>query len=604
MSSGSSADAKELVRQAVDIVELVGEYLPLRREGRVYKARCPWHDDTRPSLTVNPERQVYRCWVCNLGGDIFSFIMKQEGVSFPEAMQLLADKANISLPSRSGMSSDVADQRRLYYQAMAWVEQQYHDHLLSAPEAEPARRYLVDRGITPESVVDWHLGAAPDRWEWIAAQAAGTRFTPQILEQIGVCGPRRTGPGHYDRFKGRVLFSIRDPQARPVALGGRILPGVDADAAKYINSPETPLFSKSSLLYGLDHAKESFAKSRTALVMEGYTDVLIAHQFGFRNAVAVLGTALGERHLRLLRRFVDKIVLVLDGDDAGRRRADEVLELFVAADMDLQILTLPDDLDPADFLLERGAEALTLALEGTVDALEHKFRTVTQSLTGQSTIHAIQRAVEQIVSTLAKAPGGADMSSAAQLKEEQIVNRLAHRAGVSGETLRRRILELRRSGNKSAPAPLALPPISTRREKAERWLLEILLARPDLVREVAQHVRIDQFQCPFRRRLFTMMVELLEVGAEPTFERLLLEFDEADMKNLLVDLDEEHRAINRGGAEKELRDLLDWFRQEDENDSPAPRIDQSAGGESNLAALQKLIERKRSGRGMTSTTDG
>ncbi len=352
MSSGLASDAKDRVRQAIDIVDLVGDYLQLRREGRGYKALCPWHDDSKPSLQVNPERQTFRCWVCNIGGDVFSFVMQHDKVTFPEALQMLADRAGIPLTNSAGQGHD---EKRLLYQAMAWAEEQFHACLLS-PEGEAARNYLVDRHIEPENWNKYHLGYAPDRWDWLLERARGTRFGPKVLETVGLVGQRRSGQGYYDRFKGRVLFSIRDPQGRPVGVGGRVLPGsTDVQAAKYVNSPETPLFSKSNLLYGLDHAKDTLAKGRTALVMEGYTDCLIAQQHGFGNALAVLGTALGERHIKLLRRFVDRIVLVLDGDEAGRKRTDQILELFVAEQMDLRILTLPDELDPCDFLLQRGA---------------------------------------------------------------------------------------------------------------------------------------------------------------------------------------------------------------------------------------------------------
>jgi len=617
VSFEANSDAKELVRQAIDIVDLVGEYLPLRREGRLFKAICPWHDDSRPSLTVNQERQVYRCWVCNIGGDIFSFVMKQEGVTFPEAVQLLADKAGIKIAARPGASEDAAEQKRLYFQAMAWVEQQYHDHLLSAAEAEPARRYLAERGVTAESLRDWRLGAAPDRWEWIVEQARGTRYTPQVLEQVGVVGQRRSGNGYYDRFKGRVLFSIRDAQSRAVALGGRIMPGVnDENAAKYINSPETPLFSKSSMLYGLDRAKDACSKSRTALVMEGYTDVLIAHQFGFRNAVAVLGTALGERHIKLLRRFVDKIILVLDGDDAGRRRADEVIELFVAADMDLQILTLPDDLDPADFLLQRGAAEFETMLGNAVDALEHKFAAVSKHLTGESSVHAVQHAVEDILRLLAKAPVGAgDLASAAKIKEEQIVNRLSKRAGVSEDTLRKRLLDMRRNAGarrfdavESAPVdeppPIAIP---EGRDKAERYLIQLVLAWPDLIEQIRSEVQVNHIWCLRRKRLFQAISDFADAGQPLSFERLLLHFDDADMKSLLVELDEEHRAMNRSNAERELRELLAWFRKDNRQKAEALAAVKMAGNRSagnDLDTLQKLIERRRREQGMTSATDG
>ncbi len=397
MALRSSFDDKERVRQAIDIVDLVGSYLQLRREGRGYKALCPWHDDTRPSLQVNPERQSFKCWVCDIGGDIFSFMMKMENVEFPEALSMLADRAGIQLtPYRSGDAAGGAsptalagspDDKRTLYQAAAWAEQQFHECLLKSPDGEGARRYLSERGIDEESIRRFHLGFAPDRWDWLIQRSLKPNISPKVLERIGLLVRRDTG-GHYDRFKGRVLFSIRDPQGRPIAVGGRILPEAAAtNPAKYINSPESPLFSKSNMLFGLDLAREAITKSRVAIVMEGYTDCIVARQFGFENVVAVLGTALGDRrgptgegHIQLLRRFADTIILVLDGDEAGRKRTHEILSLFVAEQVDLRIVTLPDDLDPCDFLLAHGADAFRTHLETAVDGLEHAFRMATQGL--------------------------------------------------------------------------------------------------------------------------------------------------------------------------------------------------------------------------------
>ncbi|MBN2294451.1 MAG: DNA primase, partial [Pirellulales bacterium] len=303
MSSGS-LDVKEQVRQAVDIVDLVGHYIQLRRQGRGYVGLCPWHDDSRPSLQVNPERQSFKCWVCDIGGDVFSFIMQMEGVSFREALEILAERAGIELQARQAPrpgTPEAAGDKQTLYKAMAWAESLYHKYLLESPDAEAARRYLAERCITDESIEKFHIGFAPDRWEWILSQAEPGQTDPnspraKVLEAVGLLG-RREGGGTYDRFRGRVLFSIRDTQNRPVGLGGRVLPEfADEKSAKYYNSTDTPLFSKSNLLYGLDIARQYIHKKfdDTALVMEGYTDVIMAHQYGFENAVAVLGTALGE----------------------------------------------------------------------------------------------------------------------------------------------------------------------------------------------------------------------------------------------------------------------------------------------------------------------
>ena len=336
VSSGSSLDAKEQVKQATDIVDLVGSFLPLRRQGRNFVALCPWHDDTRPSLQVNPDRQSFKCWVCDIGGDVFSFLMQMEGVSFPEALAMLAERAGIALrpaarPAAQGPAPDQFDKRMLY-KAMAWVEQQYHDCLLHLPEGEAGRQYLQERSVNAGSCEKFHLGFSPDAWDWILRRAENKGPGVKLLEAIGVIQRSANGGRPYDRFRGRVMFSIRDSQGRPVGAGGRVLPSMAAGTgAKYVNSPETPLFEKHKLLYGLDLARDAIRRSRTVVVMEGYTDCIMAHQFGFTDAVAVLGTALGEGHIRILKRFADRIILVLDGDEAGWRASRVLAARWPAA---------------------------------------------------------------------------------------------------------------------------------------------------------------------------------------------------------------------------------------------------------------------------------
>ena len=384
MSFGSSFDTKEQVRQATDLVDLVSRSIQLRRQGRMYVGLCPWHDDARPSLQVNPDRQTWKCWVCDVGGDVFSFVMKREGVDFPEAIRILADRAGINLSPQGHKKATPGgpDDKQTLYRAMAWAEEQYHRCLLESPEAEPARRYLDERGIQHESILRFHLGFSPPGWQWLLDRARTTTFSPAVLDAAGLLGKTQDGQRHVDRFRGRLIFSIRDTEHRPIAFGGRILPQLSAtkEAAKYINSPETRLFTKSNHLYGLDIVRAATKSDPHIIVVEGYTDVIMAHQQGLNNVVAALGTAVGERHVSILRRFADRITLVLDGDEAGQRRTNEVLELFVAAQVDLRVLTLPSGLDPCDFLRDHGRAAFDELLLHAVDALDHKARTVTEGL--------------------------------------------------------------------------------------------------------------------------------------------------------------------------------------------------------------------------------
>ncbi len=433
---------KERIRQAVDIVDLVERYLPLRRQGRGFVALCPWHDDHRPSLQVNPERQVFRCFVCNVGGDVFSFVMKMEGVEFPEAVEMLAEMAGIALPQTDrGAQGGAGEHKQELFRVMAWAEEQYHRCFLDMPEAQAARKYILGRGLSRDSVVRFRLGYSPPQADWLLRRARRDGIDPQALVKVGIL-LQSTGREWFDRFRGRVLFAIHDPQGRSVGLGGRLLPdGATSSPAKYINSPDTPLFSKSRLLYGLDLAKEAIRKTGTALIMEGYTDVIAAHQFGFTNAVAVLGTALGDSHLRLLQRYAERVVLVLDGDAAGRRRAAQVLELFVARQFDMRVLTLPDNLDPCDFLCERGAEAFAEALERhATDALDHAVAEATRDLDLERDVAGATRAAENVLAIIAKAPLRVGETSAQQqVREWKIVARLAAMTRIHEDLLRRRL---------------------------------------------------------------------------------------------------------------------------------------------------------------------
>jgi DNA primase len=611
VSSGSSFETKEQIKRAINIVDLLGDYLQLRREGRGYKALCPWHDDSRPSLQVNPERQSWKCWVCDIGGDIFSFIMKQEGITFPEALALLAERAGIPLVRTPG-AARAMDDKKLLHQAMAWAEEQYHQYLLQAPGAAPARKYLAERGLSDESVRQFHLGFAPYEWEWIVSEARGTRFTPQILETVDLIRKRANGPGSYDTFRGRVLFSIRDTQGRPVGFGGRVIPvaGEATPAAKYLNSRETPLFSKSSLLYGLDFARDAIVKQKTAIVTEGYTDCLMAQQFGITNAVAALGTAFGERHMQLLRRYADRIVLVLDGDKAGRDRTNQLLELFIAEPIDLRVLTLPDNLDPCDFLLARGREEFESLLDGAADALEHRFRTATGGLTAESGVHDANRALEEVLATLAKAPRlAAAAAGAARLKEEQILNRLATKFGLSEERVRARLTSLRQttrpreqsSVNSAAAAPLpALDPW-------ERELLELAIVAPELVARMREEISAEQLTSPSARAILTCSYEW--DGASPSlFDHLLVEFDEPELKSLLVDLDERGRAKGGTEATAKFEQLLATHRnratqveqRRGMSALAAKRVDENA----EMEILRQIFERERSRQGISVPTDG
>jgi DNA primase len=623
MAEVAGFDAKEQVRQATDIVDLVGSYLPLRREGRNYKALCPWHDDSKPSLQVNPQRQSFKCWVCNIGGDIFSFVMKMENVEFVDALNLLAEKAGIQIDRRGGPGGGT-DDRQLLFKVLSWAEDQFHHYLVDSPEAEVARRYFDDRGLTDESIGKYRLGFSPDRWDWLAQKSTAAGFAEALLEKAGLVISREDKPGCYDRFRGRALFPIHDPQGRTIAFGGRVLPQfADKTPAKYINSPETPLFSKHRVLYGLNSARDALAKSKTALIMEGYTDCIMARQFGVANSVAVLGTALGESHLKLLRQHnVERVVLVLDGDEAGQKRTNEILELFVSEPIDLRVMTLPDNLDPCDLLIERGKATFDHLQANAVDALEHAFQVATSGLGSNSNPHDLSRAMEKVLGTLAKVPSASAGASTEQsLREATLLSRMSRMFSVREEALVERLRELRRTlGTKRAATTYAgeddeqitpvepLAPLHTWPLR-ELELLELILLEPECLLAVADELRPDELKNEAAQTLFRLALGLAREGRTPDFATLMNTLEDERYKNLLVDLDEraQTRSLSIEPAER-LRLFLDSVRRErvvvqQQQRQRVLREDTQPEADK-LQILQQMIEQERLKRGLTSSMDG
>ncbi|WP_419580384.1 DNA primase [Stieleria magnilauensis] len=441
-------DLKERVRAAVDLVDVIGASLTLVPKGRMLAAQCPWHDDRSPSLTVNRERQTWKCWVCDIGGDVFSYVMRRDGVDFVTALRSLAEQAGIEYQTGPKVDAGSKDDKSTLLAAVKLICDAYFDQL-DAPatdDAKIARDYLASRGIDDEHRHLFRIGFAPDSWDFATGLLKRNKFRAEIPVAAGVALNRRGGNGSYDLFRGRLMFPIHDMQNRPISMGGRVIPEIAARhgenaGGKYINGPETKLFRKSEQLYGLQLARESIRKGGQALVMEGYTDVIAARQSGIEPVVAVLGTALGEAHVRTLKRLADRVVLVLDGDAAGQRRADEVLELFIKADADLRVLTLPDAMDPADYLHQHGRDALEQMVAEAPDALEHKLRSLTAGIDVTHDTHAVMQAIDTMTGILAKAP------MLDPLKQDQMILRLSRTFEISQSRLEDR-LEKKRAEEK------------------------------------------------------------------------------------------------------------------------------------------------------------
>lgn len=547
MSLSTDFDLKERVRMAVDIVDVVGSHLQLTPQGRAYVALCPWHDDRKPSLQVNPQRQTWKCWVCDIGGDVFSYVMQRDGVDFFEALKILAEKAGIEIPT-SGSTKVVPgspEDKATLLAAMKFAANAYFEYLENGTgdDVKLARDYLAQRGISEESRQRFQIGLSPNQWSWLLDEARRVGYNGDVMRGAGLAVARQGGSGHYDMFRGRLMFPILDLQDRPISMGGRVIPGSDTDnpGAKYINGPETRLFSKSRQLYGMNLARSSMQKSGEVLVMEGYTDVIAARQAGIEPVVAVLGTALGEHHIEILKRFVDRVVLVLDGDEAGRRRADQVLELFVGASVDLRIITLPGGADPADYVADFGAESLMQLSASAPDALDHKLATLIEGVDLGHDTHLATAALEKMLAVLAR--GG----DANELRTSQMLVRLARTFTVPVDSLRKQLqARIRQSARRVAPVRIEsqpevvakparpLEPISG----IDRELFEIMIEYPEAAAQAIEAIDPEWLFSSTSRMLMRVYSDLEMQGHELDLQSLLLGIEDERLKSLLVGLDE------------------------------------------------------------------
>ena len=365
MSSSSGSVAE--IKSKISVLEIVGETVALKRAGATYKGLCPFHGEKTPSFVVTPDRETYHCFGCGEHGDIFTFLMRRDGLEFREALTRLAERAGVELTDRSAREDrQKARLREALEAAFAW----YREVLLQAHQAERARAYLAERGLSDETLDRFAVGYAPNTWEALSKRLHARGFSDNELIAAGLASSSNRG-GVYDRFRGRIIIPIRDASGRPVGVGGRIMPG--AEGPKYLNSPATPLFDKSRTLYAIDVAKASIRREKLAVIVEGYTDVMAAHQAGFTNVVASLGTALTAGQVELATRYADGIALAYDVDVAGEAATQRGLleELGQAAELSrIAVIRIPAGKDP-DELIRTDPDAWRNAVAAARPVMEY-----------------------------------------------------------------------------------------------------------------------------------------------------------------------------------------------------------------------------------------
>ncbi len=526
------------VQQANDIVDVISEHVSLKRKGREMVGLCPFHDDNRPSLNVNAVKQIFKCFACGAGGDVFKFLQMRENLTFPQAIERLAERAGIKLkplkpskrPDRTQEPSQQIDPNKLA-KVNSWAADYFQQNLHDKQKGKYARDYLARRQISPESIKNWRLGLAINSPDDLLGTAGSKNAQVKLLEPAGLITAQ-----NQDKFVNRLMFTITDVTGRVIGFGGRTL---DETGAKYINSPTTPLFDKSNSLYGLEQARHQIVSTGTAIVVEGYTDCIMAHQFGCTNVVATLGTSFTTGHGRILRRYAKKVILLFDSDVAGIEAANRALDVCLAQRIDIRLASVPEGKDPCDFLLTAGRERFEQLLNDAVDVFQFKWNRLTAGLSSDDTLTGKRNAIEEYLQTIATALWAGNVSP---IDRGLIVNRISKIIGLETQQinseLNRRLRQAARAAsyNTEDKQSETIDYGHGLFAAAQREVLEVLLNEPRLFEIVKQKITSDIFDVPISRQIAVLLFEMLNNNINTSLTEILAKTESVELGNSLVEL--------------------------------------------------------------------
>lgn len=522
----------EKIRFSIDLVEVVSDYIKLQKRGRNFVGLCPFHQEQSPSFTVAPEKQLYYCFGCGSGGNVFTFIMKVENLTFAEAVRFLAQRAGISIPEppATGAQRKARHRKEQLYELNQLAADFYHRVLCQSPAGEAALKYLYSRGVDDRSVDQFELGFAPDRWDALLTFTLKKGYSEEILRQGGLAVSGRSS-SPIDRFRNRLMFPIRDIQGRVIGFGGRLL---GEGEPKYLNTPETALFNKSRCLYGLDLARREIREKRQAVIVEGYMDVIAAHQHGLSNVVASLGTALTEHQAYLLRTQAEDAVIAYDADTAGAMATWRGLGILRKAGCRVRVARLPEGTDPDDFIRRYGVrqfeeEVLTRAMP----LVDYQLDRIKQSY-NLANVEDRLRYSREAVKTLASIDN--------EVERREYLKKIAEEISISEEALnielRKHIRRQRRSKRKLPGEEREVALEDTVRSSAalaaERELLSLMVTNPALVEPVSSSIAPEDFSDPRFARLAEVIFSCRAAGERVDPSKLISYFSEEGMHKLIT----------------------------------------------------------------------
>ncbi len=542
------------IQQANDIVDVISEHVGLKRKGREMVGLCPFHEDHRPSMNVSPAKQIFKCFACGAGGDVFKFVQMRENLTFPQAIERLADRASIRLPApkrkpRFAQPTVEVDRNELA-RVNAWAAKYFRRNLFDKEKGANALGYLAKRKISKDSIKKWQLGLGLDSPDDLLKSARTRKIPTALLEHAGLITRQ-----NQDKFINRLMFTITDVTSRVIAFGGRALGDQDA---KYINSQTTPLFDKSNSLYGLEHARHRIVSTDTAVVVEGYTDCIMAHQFGFSNVVATLGTSFTTGQGRLLRRYAKKLILIFDSDTAGIEAANRALDVCISQRIDIKLAFVPQGKDPCDFLIASGKDKFQHLLDTAVDVLQFKWDRLSEKFASDDTLAGRKVAVDEFLQTIATSLYAGTLNS---IETGLLINRLSAIVGLDSKAinavLTKAVKTAQRTASYTAPQQdnITIDLGHGLAASAQREILEVLLNKPNLFSFLNKDISIEHFDIPALKATASILFEILADNPEPKLTEILTKTESPQLSSCIIQLQSDGE--DKGNFESRLKDAVD-----------------------------------------------
>ncbi|MFT0800134.1 DNA primase [Bacillus swezeyi] len=551
----------EQVQKSADIVEVIGEYVQLRKQGRNYFGLCPFHGENTPSFSVSGEKQIFHCFGCGAGGNVFSFLRQMEGYSFTEAVSHLADKYHIDLPDQvtavSANSAGSSDEQKMA-EAHELLKKFYHHLLVNTKEGQEALDYLLERGFKMEEIEQFEIGCALDSWDFITKFLERRGFDAELMERAGLIIRRENGDGYFDRFRNRIMFPIHDHHGKTVAFSGRTFTG---EHPKYMNSPETPLFRKSRLLYHFHQARLHIRKEERAVLFEGFADVISAVRSGVKESIATMGTSLTEEHAKIIRRNVGEVILCYDSDQAGYEATLKAADVLQKKGCNVKVAMIPDGLDPDDYIKKFGSEKFKQDVIGASVTLMtfkmhyfRKGRNLSDEGDRLAYINDVLKEVSLLSGPLEQEIYIKQLANEFSISFDSLKDQLSvfekQAAGRSKESSRQESKERRAAVSRSPRKRTGLRPAH---ENAERMLIAHMIHDRDVIRKVLDRVGFE-FNLDQHRAVVAYLYAMYEEGAEISIQQLFKRIEDQELSQLLTDI--LMLQVNEELGEAELSDYV------------------------------------------------